>query len=218
LQYAGNWNPEPAGWSRLSAIARNRFGWDIKVTTVRLGAKKLSAEFKAAHLTGTALIRLTDEQVQELKNYVESGGTLIVDACGGDPDAASSLEGFLATMFPEQAKQLELPLAPDHPLFTVRGEKNAQVGYRRFAMKTRVGNLRQPRIRGLQMNGRIGVFFSPEDLSAGLVGQNIDGIYGYDPASAVDCMLSMLQHAAGIPLTRAANSASPATLPAKRDE
>jgi hypothetical protein len=55
--------------------------------------------------------------------------------------------------------------------------------YRAFAHQT-VGNLTTPRLRALTINGRPAVFFSAEDLSCGIVGMPVDGIYGYDPASA----------------------------------
>ena len=40
------------------------------------------------------------------------------------------------------------------------------------------------------------VFFSPEDLTAGLVGQPTDGILGYDPATATDIMRNIVVYAA----------------------
>ena len=40
------------------------------------------------------------------------------------------------------------------------------------------------------------VIYSREDLSAGLVGQAVDGIVGYDPASATALMSHILSYAA----------------------
>jgi hypothetical protein len=195
LQYAGNWNPEPGGWRRLSASTHNRFRQDIETTVLMLGEGKLSNEFKAAHLTGTGRLDLNDTQKQELRKYVDNGGTLIVDACGGSSEFTASAEATLKSIFPEQADQLKEPLPPDNPHFNVRAEKNAEVGYRRFAVKNGVGKMKYPRLRGMLMKDRILVFFSPEDISAGLVGQSIDGINGYDPRSATDCMGSMVLYA-----------------------
>ena len=47
-----------------------------------------------------------------------------------------------------------------------------------------VNNLATPRLRGIQVNGRLAGFYRPDDLSVGLVGQSVEGIYGYDPATA----------------------------------
>ena len=42
------------------------------------------------------------------------------------------------------------------------------------------------------------LIYSREDLSAGLVGQAVDGIVGYDPASATALMTHVLSYAAGV--------------------
>jgi len=55
--------------------------------------------------------------------------------------------------------------------------------YRRFA-RQRLGKLDAPRLRGLDVAGRTAVLLSNEDLAAGLVGQQVDGIVGYAPATA----------------------------------
>jgi uridylate kinase len=39
------------------------------------------------------------------------------------------------------------------------------------------------------------VLYTPMDLSVGLVGQQVDGIYGYDPKTASAMMASLLQYA-----------------------
>ena len=46
-----------------------------------------------------------------------------------------------------------------------------------------------------RQGGRFGVFYSREDLSTGLVGQSVDGIYGYEPATATRLMRAMLLYA-----------------------
>ena len=46
----------------------------------------------------------------------------------------------------------------------------------------------------MHIGNRYAVFFSADDLSAGLVGQQVDGIIGYDPDSATDIMDRMIQY------------------------
>jgi hypothetical protein len=60
-----------------------------------------------------------------------------------------------------------------------------------------VENLKLPRIKGIKFGDRIGVFFSAEDLSGGLVGEPVDGILGYEPDSATTLMEKMLLYAQG---------------------
>jgi hypothetical protein len=44
------------------------------------------------------------------------------------------------------------------------------------------------RIKGLKFRGKWAVVFSAEDLSTGLVGQQVDGINGFTPACATELM------------------------------
>jgi hypothetical protein len=185
LQHEGNWNPEPAGWPRLAAILHNENQVDLQIETVKLGDGKLAAPagqggFPLAHLTTTGKFRLTDVQRAELKAYITAGGTLLVDATGGDTDAASSLEAELTSLTGN--KPTPLPL--DDPLYKNLGCPPDQIAYRPYAMKRTLGQIKGPRLRASSVNNRPAVFFSPEDLSVGLVGQPIDGIFGYTPASA----------------------------------
>jgi hypothetical protein len=86
-------------------------------------------------------------------------------------------------------------IAPDHAVFSAGG-KTSEVAYRAFARRV-VGSTRTPRLKGIEVNGRFGVFFSAEDLSEGLVGQAVDGIFGYEPASATNLMRNMVTFASG---------------------
>jgi len=36
------------------------------------------------------------------------------------------------------------------------------------------------------MNGRPGIYFSPADLSTGMVGTPVDGVVGYSPATSIE--------------------------------
>ena len=85
-----------------------------------------------------------------------------------------------------------------------------------------MSNLTSPRIRGVDVKGRTAIFYSPEDLSVGLVGMPVEGIYGYEPDDATRLMRNVVVHAMGGKLpdppppaaTKPAESAKPAE-PAK---
>jgi hypothetical protein len=193
LEYPGNWNPEPGGWRRLNAIMHNHHQTDLIVKPVKLGSGELGkGEYKVAHLTGTDKFRLSGEAGGEIRKFVEGGGTLIVDSCGGGTDFAAAAEEQITALFPGSKMNT---IAPDHPAFS-GGGNGVEVAYRAFARRV-VGNTRTPRIKGIEVDKRIAVFFSAEDLSEGLVGQAIDGIFGYEPASATELMRNMVTFASG---------------------
>ena len=196
LDLGDNANPEPGGWPRLAAVMHNQYKVDVKPELVKLD--NLSG-FPIASLTGTGKLILSPAQRQKLKEYVDGGGTLIVDAAAGDSEFADSVEVELATIFGARAAaQLKVPLAPDSPVFTQTPVKITAVGWRNYARDLIVGDRRSPRIRGIAAGNRLGVLFSREDLSAGLVGEPVDGIYGYDPKTATDLMSAMIMYAAHI--------------------
>ena len=66
LQYSGNWDPEPGGWRRLSAIMHNAGQTELTTEPVKLGDRALK-NYQIAHLTGTYAIKLTDAARAEIK-------------------------------------------------------------------------------------------------------------------------------------------------------
>jgi uncharacterized protein DUF4159 len=194
IQTDGNWDPEPGGWARMAAIFHNTRDTQLSVEPVKPGGGKLAA-YRIAHLTGTGRLTLSDDARKELKDFVARGGTLIVDAAGGDAEFATSAELELKTIFgADVAAALAKPLAPDDPLYSA-GEKIDSVGYRQYATRAVTGAMKSPRICGVPSGARIGVFYSREDLSEGLVGEPVDGVIGYDPASATRLMTNMITYA-----------------------
>jgi len=194
IQYAGAWDPEPAGWRQLAVKLRNGKKVDLATEPVKLGTGKLK-DFKIAHLTGVGKVKLDEAAKGELKEFVAKGGTLIVDAAGGDSEFATAAEELLKSTFPAAAKGLDEPLKPAHPIYAAPDGKVAAVQYRPYAQGKLLSDLSAPRIRGLEVDGRTAVFYSREDLSAGLVGQQMDGILGYTPDSATQLMTDILLHA-----------------------
>jgi hypothetical protein len=159
---------------------------DTKVAAIKAArqaaALAASRAYDLAVLTGTDRFELGDANRQELRKFVAGGGTLLIDAAGGAEDFAESAEQMLARLFPENAGQLQTPLSPSSPLFAADG-RDRDYHYRQFA-RNRLGNLRGPQIRGITIGGRLAVIFSKEDLTAGIVGEPVDGIVGYDPETA----------------------------------
>ena len=208
IQTDSNWDPEPGGWARLAAIFHNTRDTQLDIDSVKHGSGKLTS-YPIAHLTGTAMTIFTDAQRQELKDFVAGGGTLIVDAAGGDAVFANSIEPELKKIFGKAADAaLATPLAMDSPVFAA-GEPITAAGYRLYARHATVGTLSTPRLYGIPTGSRVDVFYSRMDISAGLVGEPVDGIVGYDPPTATRLMTDMILYAEQTPAA-GASPASPA--------
>jgi len=186
IEYPGNWNPEPGGWRRLSAVMHNQSETDLAIEPVKLGSGKLDG-FAVAHITGTTKFALNAKDEAELKKFVEDGGTLIVDAAGGAGEFALVAEGAMTKIFGVKAFNV---LKGDDAIFNGASDTAGQVEYRQFAKKV-LGNIKTPRLR-MATAGKGRIFLSQEDLSVGLVGEPVDGIYGYEPKSATAIVANII--------------------------
>jgi hypothetical protein len=212
IQYNGNWDPEPGGWRRMAAILHNQNKVELEVTPVALSDGKLVGR-NFAHLTGTAGFTFTPEQLRELRSFIAAGGTLIVDAGGGSAQFADSAEQQLAGIVTGGAMETLVrddPLFADtHPLpessIALFGDAPAEasspkpdqpldIAFRRFA-KARRGGINRPQLMGVRVGKRWAIIYSPYDISAGLVGRNVDGVNGYTPASATEIVRRILANA-----------------------
>ena len=189
LKYASNWDPEPGGWRAMAAAMHNGAGVDLDVRAVAVADDW--AGLAVVALTGTEKSTFPAATAAKVKGFVDAGGTLLVDAAGGaaafatgvDPQVEQWVGGKLET------------IPPGDPLFAAGG-KLGPVKYRPFAVDAR-GKLDVPRLRGVKVNGRWAAIVSDDDLSAGMVGEQVDGVLGYDPATATDLVRHVLLAAKG---------------------
>jgi hypothetical protein len=189
-----NPDPEPGAWPRFSAIMHNQYKLDVQTFDAKPGQGSLLAA-KIAHFTGTTAFKLTDPARLEIKAFVQNGGTLIIDAAGGSSAFAASAEEELRTIFGDAAKSLDTPLPKDSPIYNLPGEKIETAGFRMFARESLPHGTKTPMLRGITFGKKIRVFYSQLDLTGGLVGQPVDGIYGYDPQTSVQLMSAMIRYA-----------------------
>ncbi len=187
LQTEGNWNPEPGGWDRLAAYLNNRYKINLQTKPVKIA--ELPADLKVAHLTGTTDLKLTPEDVAGLKKFIDAGGTLLIDAAGGSAPFATAAEKIIADLFP--GKELEL-IPEDAPLYQTAAENQIPIAYRAHTRKALGTMPKGPRLKGIKSGDRYALIYSREDLSAGLVGQEVDGIAGYTPDAATRLMTQIL--------------------------
>ncbi|MCL2646992.1 MAG: DUF4159 domain-containing protein [Phycisphaerales bacterium] len=190
LDYSGNSDPEPAGWQRLAAIMHNDDKIDLLIDTVKLGENKLT-DYKLAHLTGTAPFSLSDAQRSELAKFLQTGGTLFIDAAGGSYPFADSATAELTKILPNDANQLEQLIPFADPLYQ-NPTTSLTFDMRTWALRERLAK-NGPQLRAIRQNNRIIVLFSREDISNALVGIPSDGVIGYTPDSATTLTRHLLK-------------------------
>jgi hypothetical protein len=207
LQYAAEWDPEPYAWTRFSRF----FQWEthrgIEPITVQLKELK-PGSVPMAVLTGTVRHDFTAAEQLAAREYVQAGGILMIDACGGQSAFVASVQN---TLLPQAFEGVSpLPIGPNHPLVRPSREHAADLSHmllRGFASEHGGKNLPLLAIA----YGKGWVIFSRLDLTTGLLGTQSWGIQGYDPAYAEALMMNAVLWAeARSPLPA---STAPATNP-----
>ena len=181
LKYPANWDPEPWAWERFARAFQRDTGTALHVAPAEW--RDLSVQTAPiAHLTGTAAYTPTEAELRSLRRYVEEGGILLIDICGGAFQFNDAVEKtILPGAFP--AAKVE-PIPPEHPL--LKGDIAGAADLTRLRLRPyasqRLGQIPQ-RFKILK-HGKGTVIFSSLDLTSGLLGTNTWGILGYDPAYA----------------------------------
>lgn len=189
LNYPGNWDPEPAAWTRFSRWFQLDTGYGVNV--VQCPLRELTPQTAPiAHLTGTAAYSPTALEVAAVKRYVESGGVLLVDLCGGTGAFDQQLQGDLfRKAFPDAHSDVISAL---HPL--LNGGRDGMEDLSR-------PHLRQFAIDALGTRGGFPeeiaagkghLIFSSLDITTGLLGTNTWGILGYDPNYAQSLLKNII--------------------------
>jgi len=194
LKWAGNCDPEPLAYERFKELFRKRCKVNLNVAGP-IEIKSLpAAKAKIATLTGTGTLKLSAEDCATLKAFVKGGGTLVVDAAGGDKAFGDSARRILEETFDAELE----PLQVDSPIYTRKGREISKVKYRRRKVKSRLsGGTTSPRLEVIQIGKRPAVIFSREDITAGLVGFSSGQIDGYAPESAYAIMQNIVLTATG---------------------
>jgi hypothetical protein len=191
LSYAGDWNPEPLAWVRFSRWMRLNTGIAIDARETPLA----SLDYRVtplAVLTGRAANDFTEKEILALRNFIQSGGHLLIDSCGGSVAFNDSATTLLHAACPE-AKLERVP----------RTDRMFTAGYGRE-------DLTQQRVRGYvseKMGTLAGGFYRMRsghgsaiitdlDITTGLLGTNTWGILGYQPDYATSLVKNWIINSA----------------------
>lgn len=156
-----DWNTDPNDINNLlmwmQANMDVNFSWEDKA----LGDVDLEAEAAPVlYRTGHRAFSFSEAERQRLRDYVMRGGLIIFDTCWGMDEFADSVQREMAEIFPDHPLK-ELPL--DHPVYNAYYEDAGMVQFTDFS-----GGGTQPAgLKGIEIDCRLGVIFSPHDMSCG---------------------------------------------------
>ena len=197
IRHGGNWNTQPYALDYLSAklTAENRVGIETSV-----GAPLEAESLKGRHLawmTGAEAFALGDAEREALRAYLDSGGTLFVNAVGGSREFAQSAEAMLEKLFAAD-EVLVANVEASSPLATGRcGEFRGPALERlpRTRAWTKVRAQAGLRLRLYRRAGRAVVIYAPFGVHDTLDGHTAHEAMSYMPTAARDIAANVVLYA-----------------------
>lgn len=156
-----DWNTDPNDMNNLlkwmQAEMDVNFSWEVKpLSDVNLEGETAPVLYRTGHLP----FSFSESERQRLRQYVMRGGLIIFDTCWGMEGFAESVRREMAEIFPEHPLK---PLALDHPVYHAYYQDAGMVQFTPFSG----GHTAPAELEGIEIGCRLGVIFSPHDLSCG---------------------------------------------------
>ena len=143
---ANEWNRNIHDLANLTAFIDDKLGERTTWETTTLSAPLTDLRASPIlFITGHEFPRFSAAEKDKLRRYVQSGGTLLAEACCGSKDFADGFRALAKELWPEYTLR---GLAGDHPVFS---------SY--YHVKDTYG------LEGINLGCRTSVFFSPNALS-----------------------------------------------------
>ncbi len=210
VQYTGHYDPEPLALKRFALLLGMRTGVTLDLAPPVALDKLGDCTAKIAFLTGTRDAKLSPAHREQIRKYAESGGTLIIDAAGGDRRFHDAMRTVLEETF---GFDNLVNLSPSSKIYIQPDRKIEKVQYRRATLKRVTDH--GPHLRAVLIKDRPAVLLSREDITFGLLGVPSYGVDGYKPDDAYALLRNIVFHVAG--MTEQATPSAPMLTPATRD-
>ena len=118
LTWNGNCDPEPLSLERFSRMLASQTHIDLKVAPPIPMAKVAQSGASIALISGMGKFKAQPADIAALRVFVNGGGTLFIDAAGGDETFAATAPLALKDVVPGQTFA---PLSVQHPIYNVQG-------------------------------------------------------------------------------------------------
>jgi hypothetical protein len=193
-QIGGDSEPAPAAMRNLMGYLRNNARLDVVLDKELMGPGdgRLFA-FKFMYLHGRKPLDWNEDDVENVKSNLQTGGLLLADAgCNGLNAWKEFDKSFRATvkkLFPESEL---VPIPPDDPLFSAKNNGGSPLTQVRCRREKPDGSgpeqeMRSyaPMLEGVKLDGRWVIIYSKYDIGCALEGHKSSDCLGHDKDSAL---------------------------------
>jgi hypothetical protein len=181
-----DWEAAGRAWDKLIPLGKHLTGRTFKQAAPVVLGKDALKDVKLLHLTGRRTLTLTEAERTALKEFVQGGGTVLIDPHAGSPDFATTARKQLQDLFGELQ-----PLAKEPVLAEGRFENgqdlNVVVGFTlaaRQSIRAKGEKSEGQKVLVALVRGRPAVLFSEYDLVAAGAGIANYRALAYKPESA----------------------------------
>jgi hypothetical protein len=190
----GESEPAPAAMRNLMGYLRNTFRLDVVLDKEPMTpANQRLFAYKFMYLHGRKPLTLSEDDVENLKSNLQTGGLLLADAaCNGMSSWKEFDKSFRAAvkqLFPESEL---LPIPPDDPLFSAKNNGGVPLTQVRSRREKPDGSgpeaeMRSyaPMLEGVKVDGRWVIVYSKYDIGCALEGHKSSDCLGHDKDSAL---------------------------------
>lgn len=164
-RYAGSWSVNPALQNRLMQGLYENTGIDVDFAphVVALDDREIG-RFPLLLMTGHYDFEFTDEEIDNLRDYLHRGGVVLASAAAGLRPFDVAFRREMRRVLPEH-DLIRLP--PSHPIFESGWNPLLEVEYTDATLQDDP-TMQHPRFYGAFIDGRLAVIYTPFDLFTGV--------------------------------------------------
>lgn len=165
VRYAGSWNDNPALQNSLMQGLNDNTGIDVDYTPhyVDLEDPEIG-EYPLALMTGHYDFELTEEEIENTRDYLLRGGTILASAAAGLKPFDIAFRREMKRVLPD-SEFVKLP--PTHPMFASAWSPIRKVEYTPALLRDDP-TLQYPEFYGAFVDNRLAVIYTPYDLFGGI--------------------------------------------------
>ncbi|MDY7010941.1 MAG: DUF4159 domain-containing protein [Planctomycetota bacterium] len=196
LKYAGDYNVCPLAIGRLGDTLAHSLPTGLKELTSADPAKPIDPSITLLWLTGNIPPKFSKAELTNIRKYLETGGTLLIDPAIGRSDFHEAAGKMLETMFGQDAVG---PLKPDNPVISGNFAGGLGADLRKVRLIRRAGadaETISPKLRAAVLNKRIAVVLSDYGLTCSVEGNPCYENIGYRTDDARKIALNVILYAA----------------------
>lgn len=159
----GDWDPTPHGVPNLLKTIDTSTTLHVQFKREPVDPEKSDIyRFPVLFMTGQRPFAFSDAARKRLRQYLDNGGTLVVDAAVGAEPFRKAFEDEVKKLYPDKPLK-DVPA--DHPMFKfVFDERHVELAP---LGKMRHPGVTTPQLKGIEVDGQWPILYSPLSLSAG---------------------------------------------------